>query len=168
MADNIDVLLEDERWQLTDIGHWAERSFDAVFAERGIGSLAFEVSLLACDDIKIADLNFEFRGKKQPTNVLSWPSFELAPAIPGTDPVPPADPVAPLQEQSLGDIAISYDTCQREAKSGRIRFEDHVCHLLVHSCLHLLGFDHETDADAARMEGIETKILASMGIKDPY
>ncbi|MBV1866205.1 MAG: rRNA maturation RNase YbeY, partial [Rhodobacteraceae bacterium] len=62
----------------------------------------------------------------------------------------------------------SYDTCAREAVEGKIPFDHHLSHLLIHSCLHLLGFDHKTDADAARMQGIETKLLASMGISDPY
>ncbi|MCP5076087.1 MAG: rRNA maturation RNase YbeY [Rhodobacteraceae bacterium] len=168
MADNVAVLVDDDRWQTCDLDVLAEKALAAVLKERGIKPVTFDISLLACGDSKIAELNAEFRSKGQPTNVLSWPTFELAPETAGGNPQRPPNPTTPFCEKSLGDIAISYDTCLRESEEGHTRFGDHVCHLLVHSCLHLLGFDHETDADAARMEGIETKILASMGIKDPY
>lgn len=168
MPAAIDVLIEDDRWDDVKLAPLCNRAFGAVFEARGISGKGYEVSVLACDDARIAELNAEFRGKPVPTNVLSWPAFELAALNEGDDPGPPPDVVANPIDTELGDIAISFDTCQREAETGKIAFEDHLTHLLIHSCLHLLGFDHETDADAARMEGLETKILASLGIADPY
>lgn len=168
MPSAIDILIEDARWNTVKLTPLCNRAFAAVFVARGISGKGYEVSVLACDDTRIAELNAEFRGKPTPTNVLSWPAHELAPLNAGDDPAPPPDVLANPMDTELGDIAVSYDTCLREAESGKIAFEDHLTHLLAHSCLHLLGFDHETDADAARMEGLETKILASLGIADPY
>ncbi len=168
MPASIDVLIEDDRWGDVKLTPLCNRAFSVVFAEQGISGQGYELSVLACDDARIAELNAEFRGKPVPTNVLSWPAFELAPLNAGDAPAPPPDILANPMDTELGDIALSYDTCQREAEAGKIAFEDHLTHLLIHSCLHLLGFDHETDADAARMEGLETKLLASLGIADPY
>lgn len=167
MADTIEVTLEDNRWQTVDLQMLAEKCFALVFADQMVDA-AFEVSVLACDDKRIAELNADFRDKPMATNVLSWPSFELAPEQDGGIPQRPPAPETPFFDTSLGDIALSYDTCAREAAEGNILFDHHLSHLIIHSCLHLLGFDHETDADAARMQGIETKLLASMGISDPY
>jgi probable rRNA maturation factor len=68
----------------------------------------------------------------------------------------------------LGDIAIAYDTCAAEAATAGITMADHTTHLIVHGLLHLLGYDHERDADATLMEGLETQILGKMGLSDPY
>lgn len=168
MPASIDVLIEDERWDGVKLTPMCNRAFGAVFADQGISGKGYEVSVMACDDARIAELNAEFRGKPAPTNVLSWPAHELAPLNAGDAPGPPPDVASNPMDAELGDIAISYDTCLREAEAGQIAFEDHLTHLLIHSCLHLLGFDHETDADAARMEGLETKLLETLGIADPY
>ena len=168
MPASIDVLIEDERWDSGKLTPLCNRALSAVFEDQGISGQGFEVSVLACDDARIAELNEEFRGRTLPTNVLSWPMHELAPLNAGDAPAPPPNISSNPMDSELGDIAISYDTCKREAEAGKIPFEDHLTHLLVHSCLHLLGFDHETDADAARMEGLETNLLESLGIADPY
>ena len=68
----------------------------------------------------------------------------------------------------LGDIALSYDTCAREAAESSKRFEDHLTHLIIHGVLHLLGYDHLTEGDASLMEGIEVEILGNLGLDDPY
>jgi probable rRNA maturation factor len=104
----------------------------------------------------MAGLNADFRGKPQPTNVLSWPDFDGPVPAPGT---------APL---FLGNLALAYETCAREADEAAIPLADHAAHLVVHGVLHLLGYDHEEDAEAEAMEEIETKVLASMGIANPY
>jgi probable rRNA maturation factor len=100
-------------------------------------------------------------------DVLSWPSEERAAASPGEMPhLPPPNPVGPPLE--LGDIALAFETCAREAAEAASHSNDHVTHLVVHGLLHLLGFDHETDPDAELMEGLETRILARLGVPDPY
>ncbi|MEL7181678.1 MAG: rRNA maturation RNase YbeY, partial [Pseudomonadota bacterium] len=120
--------------------------------------------LLACNDARIAVLNEDFRGKPRPTNVLSWPSDERAAAIDGEMPAPPR----PGPDNELGDIAIAFETCKREADAAGKPMRDHTLHLLVHGTLHLLGYDHERDRDATLMEGLETEILGKLGIPDPY
>ena len=117
---------------------------------------------MACDDARIAALNADFRGKPTPTNVLSWPSDERSAATPGTP------PDLPQTGTELGDIAIAYDTCAQEAAHQGKTLHAHVTHLIAHGILHLLGFDHIDDADAALMERTETRILASLGFSDPY
>ena len=159
----IDVIIEDERWGGAGIEELAARASDAALTAVGLDPDTYEISLLACGDGRIATLNADFRGKPQPTNVLSWPSEERGAVTPGETPLPP-DPTDP----ELGDIAIAYDTCAREAAGQGLSFADHVTHLVIHGTLHLLGYDHERDADAALMEGLEREILAGLGLHDPY
>ncbi|MBU2994545.1 rRNA maturation RNase YbeY [Octadecabacter sp. 1_MG-2023] len=142
----------------------AEQAVVAALGGVGLDAGAFEVSILACDDARIAALNEDFRQKGSATNVLSWPSDERAAEDDGEMPDPPNLPM----DAELGDIAISYDTCAREAAEAGKPFEHHVIHLLVHGTLHLLGFDHIRDGDATLMEGLETEILGKLDIPDPY
>jgi probable rRNA maturation factor len=111
-----------------------------------------DVSLCLADDAALRALNLSWRGIDKPTNVLSFPA---APGRPGEAP-------------ALGDIALAYETLAREAEDLGISLADHYRHLLVHGFLHLIGYDHETDGEAERMEALETKILARLGVADPY
>ncbi|XDA97190.1 rRNA maturation RNase YbeY [Sulfitobacter sp. LCG007] len=163
---DIDIAIEDERWERCGLPALAERAARGVFERLGLTGNAAEISILACDDARIAALNADFRGKPQPTNVLSWPAEDLAAEAPGGMPEAPA--AGPDGVVELGDIAIAWETCAREAADQGKEFSSHLCHLLVHSILHLLGFDHVRDADAALMEGLEIEILGKMGIDDPY
>lgn len=160
----VDVIVEDDRWDAVGLEVLADQAAQAVTDHLALtppdGDL-YEISLLACDDARIAVLNGDFRDKPVATNVLSWPSEDRAAAQPGEAPLPPTDP-------ELGDIAIAYDTCQREADAQGKQFPAHVTHLLVHGILHLLGYDHIDDTDAALMEGLEVEILGKMSISDPY
>jgi probable rRNA maturation factor len=104
-------------------------------------------TILLADDARLKTLNQDFRGKKKPTNVLSFPSDEAGYA---------------------GDIAIAYGVTQAEALAAKKNFADHARHLVVHGVLHLAGYDHMTDRDANIMEPLETKILAKLGVADPY
>ncbi|MFZ3581083.1 rRNA maturation RNase YbeY [Loktanella sp. DJP18] len=159
----VDCLIEDARWDALDLATLAEAASDAALTELGLEPSAWEISLMGCDDARIAALNADFRGKLAATNVLSWPSDERGVAVAGEMPVAP-DPADP----ELGDIAIAYETCEAEARRAEKPLTDHVTHLIVHATLHLLGYDHERDADAALMEGLETQILGKMGLDDPY
>jgi probable rRNA maturation factor len=133
----------------------SRRIFDAAAKELGLHSpQPVEISLLFADDARVQPLNLKWRAADKPTNVLSFPSAVLT--LGGI--LPPV----------LGDIILAYETVEREAAEEAKPFEDHVGHLLLHGFLHLLGYDHQTDADADVMEGLETRILAKLAIPDPY
>jgi probable rRNA maturation factor len=112
-----------------------------------------EVSFVFTDDAHIRELNRQYRSKDTPTNVLSFPG---APAGAGI--------LGPL----LGDIVLASETIAREADADGMKLDDHLVHLIVHGFLHLLGYDHGKNRDAAVMEGLETAILARLGMADPY
>lgn len=158
----IEIVIEDDRWADHALQSLADEAGGGVEQALQLGS-DWEVCVMACDDARIADLNAEFREKPAPTNVLSWPSEERGAEVDGGDPDKPEGP-----DPELGDIAIAYETCLREAQELGKSFEDHVTHLLVHGILHLLGYDHIRDQDATLMEALETKILGKLGISDPY
>ena len=163
----VEMAIEDPRWEDAGLAALAQRSTAAVFAHLGLAPSGFSVSLLGCDDARIAVLNADFLGKSAPTNVLSWPSSERAATQDGVAPLPPQPGSEELPEE-LGDIAIAYDTCAREAQAAGRSLREHAAHLLVHGLLHLLGSDHARDKDAALMESLEVEILATMGVADPY
>lgn len=161
---SVDLVQEDARWD--GLEALAARACGAVMAQLGYDA-GWGVSLLACDDARIAGLNGEFRDKARATNVLSWPSTERGAEAPGEAPER-AEPDFPGEPLDLGDIAIAYETCQREAAEQGKEFDAHVTHLLVHGTLHLLGYDHINDKDAGLMEGLEVEILGNLGISNPY
>ena len=113
---------------------------------------AAELSILLTNDEEQHELNRQWRGKDSSTNVLSFPQIE------------PFGPVTGI----LGDITMARETIEREAVEQGTSFPDHFTHLVVHGFLHILGYDHLSDAEALQMEGLETQILASLGIADPY
>jgi probable rRNA maturation factor len=110
-----------------------------------------EIALVLTDDTEMRMLNRTWRGKDAPTNVLS---FRAGESLGGTE--------------FLGDVVVAYETAMKEAREDNLTFSDHVFHLVVHGVLHLLGFDHAVDGEAKRMEAIECKALAALGIADPY
>ncbi|WP_303987408.1 rRNA maturation RNase YbeY [Devosia ginsengisoli] len=111
-----------------------------------------ELSILLTNDAEQHALNREWRGKDLSTNVLSFPQIE------------PFGPVMGI----LGDIALARETLIREAEEQGVTFEAHFTHLVVHGFLHILGYDHLDEAEALQMEGLETQILAALGVDDPY
>ncbi|WPE18886.1 rRNA maturation RNase YbeY [Shinella zoogloeoides] len=113
-----------------------------------------EVSLVFTNDESIRAINAEWRSQDKPTNVLSFPAF---PVTPGKMPGP-----------MLGDIIFAEETLTREAADLGKSFDDHLTHLMVHGFLHLFGYDHMEDEEAEKMEGLETRILAELGLSDPY
>jgi probable rRNA maturation factor len=144
-------------------GAWLEACPDAAAIAAAATRLALATGAAACrcvvdvtltDDAEQRQLNRIYRGEDAPTNVLAFPQAETA---------PPAD--APVL---LGDVVLAFETVRREAAEQRKPFADHLSHLVVHGVLHLLGFDHKTAADAAAMEAREIKILAGLGVPDPY
>jgi probable rRNA maturation factor len=162
---HLDILYEDDRWKQLSFAPLAQSAIDCVAEALAIPE-GYELSILACDDPKIAILNEDFRDKPTPTNGLSWPSEDRGALVPGETPASLGKPDE--MDPELGDIAISYDTCAREAVEQSKSLENHVAHLLIHGALHLLGYDHIEDADAAIMETLERSILAKLGVSDPY
>lgn len=161
----IETVIEDPAWDGAGLPDLAARAARALYAHLGLGA-EWEATVLACDDARIATLNADFRGKPRPTNVLSWPSGERGAAVPGGAPRAPVPDA--FGDTHLGDIALAHGVCHAEARDQGKAPADHLTHLLVHGLLHLLGYDHETDADAARMESIEREVLGIMGLPDPY
>lgn len=151
----IDLAVESERW--SDLAGIDSLARDAVQAALAVDSHApaedLEISLLLADDAAVRELNRAWRGKDKPTNVLSFPA-NPAPGQPGPQP--------------LGDVALAFETLAREAEAEGKTLADHAAHLIVHGVLHLLGYDHETDAEAEDMEALEIKALARLGIANPY
>jgi probable rRNA maturation factor len=162
-----DTIIEDDRWTAANLPALAETAARAALSHLSLDPDDFEIAILACDDAHIATLNADFRDKPVPTNVLSWPSDERGATTDGARPDLP-NPAIPGLPEELGDIAIAFETCQREAIEAGKSLDHHLTHLIIHATLHLLGYDHIRDKDATLMEGIETEILGKMGIPDPY
>ena len=148
----IEIARNDEGWP----DHLEARAEEAVRAALKASKAkvtgAAEVSIVLTDDAEQRELNRQWRGIDKPTNVLSFPQ------------IAPFGPVSGL----VGDIILARETLEREAAEMGVSFDDHFTHLLVHGFLHLLGYDHIQDDDALVMEGLETKILATLGVADPY
>ncbi len=131
----------------------AKAAAEAALARSRRKLAAAELSLVLADDATVASLNQRWRGRAAPTNVLAFASDERATAP------------APLL---LGDVVLAYETVAKEAKDQGKPLADHLRHLVVHGVLHLLGYDHDAPGPARRMESLETRILASFGVADPY
>lgn len=142
----IEIEVEAEAWTgaLAEVETVVSRA-----AQAALGTVEGDVVVLLTDDEAVRDLNARFRDKDKPTNVLSFPAPESA---------------AP----HLGDVVLAYGVCAAEAEAQGKTLSDHLSHLVVHGVLHLLGRDHEDDAEAEEMEAEEREILAGIGVADPY
>ncbi len=151
----LDVARDSAGWDaLPEAEALAERALAAAAERAGVQLRPnAEVSLLLTGDEQMRGLNREWRAKDKPTNVLSFPAVQ-----------PDKLPRAPF----LGDIAVAFETLAREAEEEGKAVGDHYTHLVVHGFLHLLGYDHQTDAEADAMERLETQILGALGVEDPY
>lgn len=153
----VDVTVADASWtaRLPDAAAIARDASRAAWrAAAGPGADAAELSILLTDDAAMRDLNRAHRGRDRPTNVLSFPLGE--PAAPDGMPA------------LLGDVVLASGVVSREAKEQGKPLAAHFRHLVVHGVLHLAGYDHETGPDAEKMESLEVKILAGLGLPDPY
>jgi probable rRNA maturation factor len=145
----IDIEIEDPAWTYAEADAEAlvRRAAEAVLL--GEGAVGEGVTVLLTDDASVQALNARFRTQDKPTNVLSFPA-------------------PPNPEKHLGDVALAFGTCEREAREQGKPLAHHLQHLVAHGVLHLLGYDHMTDAEAEAMEGRERDVLAGLGIPDPY
>ncbi|MGN3973519.1 rRNA maturation RNase YbeY [Tsuneonella sp. SYSU-LHT278] len=144
----------------TDWAELAERALAAATAVAPeLSGKRLSASVLFTSDEEVHALNREWRGKDRPTNVLSFPMLDRGDLV-GLAPEGPPE--------LLGDIALAWETCRREAEDKGLEIEDHAAHLVVHGLLHLAGHDHIEEDDADAMEALEVKALASMGIGNPY
>jgi len=146
----IEVEIEQSAWTdaVPDAAALVERA-----ALAALGGVEGDVVVLLTDDEAVRDLNARFRDQNRPTNVLSFPAADMT--IPGQPP-------------HLGDLVLAFGVCAAEAEAQGKTLADHLSHLTVHGVLHLLGRDHEAEADAEAMEGEERSILARLGVADPY
>ena len=171
MSAKINIQIQEKKWSKVDLRKLSKKAFKSTFKILSYPQLFkfLEVSILACNDKKIKEYNKIFRDKDKATNVLSWPRFGK---MDGRDLLENNNIsyLISIQEGTLdiGDIAISYDTCLKKAKELNFTFEDYTIHMLIHSCLHLLGFDHKKKSDFKLMKEVEIKSLRDCGIKNPY
>jgi probable rRNA maturation factor len=148
---DIDIVTESDLWNACpDADAIIRRAIDAAALAAGQSGT---VAVMLTDDASIRAMNAQWRGIDKPTNVLSFRAGDGL-HLPG--------------EVHLGDIAIAYETVAAESASENKAFADHLAHLAIHGYLHLIGFDHETDDEAAQMESLEIRILSGLGIADPY
>ena len=149
----IEVEIEDDAWAAALPAATAIVNTAALAALRAglpeAGAAEQDVVVLLTGDDAMAELNQGFRDKAGPTNVLSFPAPESA-------------------RPHLGDVAVAYGVCSREARDQDKRLDHHLMHLVVHGVLHLVGYDHETDTEAEGMEALERRVLAGLGAPDPY
>ena len=162
----LDVALDaDPEWD-SSIG-WAELAEAAAeaaiaesrFPQLTAGPRSIELSVRLAEDNEVRALNAQWRGKDKPTNVLSFPLAGETELFAATLDGP---------ELMLGDIVLARGVCASEAEEKAIPIDQHAAHLMVHGTLHLLGYEHDDDADAADMEAREIRALARLGIADPY
>ena len=144
----IEVEIESPDWSaaLQDAEGLARRAAEAALAGAGRSG---DVVVLLTDDAALAELNQGFRGKPGPTNVLSFPAPESA-------------------RPHLGDVAVAHGVAAREAAEQGKPLDHHLLHLVAHGVLHLVGYDHESEAEAESMEALERRVLAGLGAPDPY
>lgn len=162
----LDVATRNEGWDKTM--NWQQLAQDAVVNALKLTpyqpltelSADLEVAVRFTSDEEVRKLNAAYRDKDKPTNVLSFPLVprDMLSGLANTDD----------GEILLGDIILANETCLREAHEKQVSVSDHATHLVVHGTLHLLGYDHQNEADALTMEALETRALESLGIANPY
>jgi probable rRNA maturation factor len=174
---NLEVSAEYALWNSRpiDVRSLASRCVLAVFSELNLNHYNVEICLLFTDDDEIRILNKTYRGVDKSTNVLSFPSNAVLETAHDDGSSSYFTDLYENEEDDcccnicvLGSIVLAYETIEHEAKSQQKTMEDHLHHLIVHSVLHLLGYDHESDQEAEQMESLEIKILDKLHIANPY
>lgn len=159
MNPSVDLVVEAGDWPDEDILiTWFDAAIGRAVSATDFSLRHGEISVVLTDDAAMQAINKEHRGQDKPTNVLSFPALD-------TESLKKLDGKRPFL---LGDLVFALQTVKREAEAGQISFHHHMSHLIVHGFLHLLGYDHEQDLQAEAMEALETRILATLDIADPY
>ena len=155
MKPKVEVTKASALWRaVPGIERVARRAIGVSVAATGAPVLeGAEVSLQLADDAQVRALNGRWRGFDKATNVLSFPA---------------ASPSRLAESPTLGDIALAFETLAREAGESGVPLADHYRHLVAHGFLHLIGYDHQTDEEAERMEALERRVLTRLGVADPY
>ena len=151
----VDVQRACDEPDIPDAKNIRECVVSAIIAANGAAMDRSEVSVRVVDIEEMRALNREYRDKDEPTNVLSFPAGEIT-GLPDDE------------GGVLGDVVICAAIVRDEAVEQKKALADHWRHMLVHGTLHLFGYDHMTDAEATEMEGLEVRILTSLGVADPY
>ena len=157
MIVDLEINYSDERWRRFDFKKYIKILLRTDFVLSKIKNREISLSLLACSNKEIKKLNRAYLGKNKITNVLAWPAEKLNESCNSKKQIKRIN-----NKTFLGDIAISFDYCLKEAKMYKRSFDKHCCHLLVHAVLHLMGYDHISGSDASKMQEIENRILRNM------
>ena len=157
MTVRVSVNYNDPRWKRFDLTRYARLLVSKVVQIHQIKLNDFSLSVLACSDARIKELNWQYRKKNKATNVLAWSAIQ---SFFNFD-----QNYQSFNKKNylfLGDIAISYERCLREASAQNIQFNKHCCKLLAHAILHLLGYEHDVSVRTNRMQLMETRVLNSV------
>ena len=157
-SHDIEIRIEAGNW-VENFSNWenvCKEAAAAVLAYESLLDKPIELTIILGNDELVQNLNKHYRKRDLPTNVLAFPTNNLH--------------VSPIVPSHLGDVFLAFETCYKELLDNDYitKFSDHVCHLVVHGVLHLLGYQHEDTANAEIMEKMETQILAKLGVKSPY
>ncbi|MES2962153.1 MAG: rRNA maturation RNase YbeY [Pseudomonadota bacterium] len=166
----IDIVVKSKKWaEIKNVENFVEKTIQKIIPLTDLKKILkekfiLEISVSLVSDLQMKKINAEFRGKNKATNVLSFPALDenLIRQI-GLKKLVGAD-----EYLFLGDIIIAFETLKKESLAQKKKFHDHLTHLILHSILHLIGYDHEEEKMAKIMEDLEVKILKKLKIKDPY
>lgn len=152
----LDLAIATKLWEkVPNLEALCEQAYELALEGAGFSKIC-ETSLLLTDNFQVKELNASYRDQDRPTNVLSFPQYE------------PDDLSQAPEPLLLGDLIMADQVCIQEADVMQIPLAAHIQHLVIHGTLHLLGYDHETDEEAAEMESLETKLVKQLGWDDPY
>ena len=166
----IDIVVKSKKWaEIKNVENFVEKTIQKIIPLTDLKKILkknfiLEISVSLVSDLQMKKINLEFRGKNKATNVLSFPALDenLIRQI-GLKKLAGAD-----EYLFLGDIIIAFETLKKESLAQKKKFHDHLIHLILHSILHLIGYDHEEEKMAKIMEDLEVRILKKLKIKDPY
>jgi probable rRNA maturation factor len=166
----IDIVVKSKKWaEIKNVENFVEKTIQKIIPLTDLKKILkrkfiLEISVSLVSDLQMKKINLEFRGKNKATNVLSFPALDEnlirqigLKELVGND-----------EYLFLGDIIIAFETLKKESLAQKKKFHDHLIHLILHSILHLIGYDHEEEKMTKIMEDLEVKILKKLKIKDPY